>query len=46
MIVKKIFEDIIVVKLLTGKNAGQIEYIHRIYFDSDYQNLFLPFRDV
>ncbi len=44
MIVKKIFDNVIVVKILTGKNAGQTEYIHRIYFDSDDQDLFLPFR--
>jgi len=44
MIVKKIFEHVIVVKILTGNNAGQTEYIHRIYFDSDEQDLFLPFR--
>eukprot|EP01084_Bolivina_argentea_P269459 457983_1 len=44
LIVKKIFDDVIVVEILTGKNAGQTGYIHRIYFDSDDQNLFLPFR--
>eukprot|EP01084_Bolivina_argentea_P097928 176027_1 len=44
MVIKNIFDHVIVVKILTGKNAGAIEYIPRIIFDCEEYNCFLPFR--